>query len=88
MGVSERLVLVDWFDSFGVGPDWSEWDEAREVQPLVCQSVGWVLRDNNDVLVIASHRSDKDHKHSSQQWCGDMTIPKVAVVKVTNLHTC
>lgn len=78
------LVLVIWLDSYGVS---SEWQEITEIvaPPLTVSSVGWLLHDGEDCIVIVPHLSQADHKHAKQQGCGDMTIPKVAVVSITEL---
>lgn len=81
---SPRLVLIEWVDSYGCS---SRWAQISDVQPelMVCQSVGWLIYDDEQCKVILPHRSTGDHPNAGQQGCEDMTIPTVAVVSITDL---
>jgi hypothetical protein len=49
-----RLVEVEWRDSQGE-PSWAEREDAiRKANVTGCRSVGWVLVDDDDKLVIAA----------------------------------
>jgi hypothetical protein len=79
--VAPRLVHVEWLDSFGCSATWQPLDVDRP-SPLLCRSVGWVLYDGPDCKVIVPHVS---RASDPPQGCGDMTIPSVAIVKLTDL---
>lgn len=78
------LVLVEWVDSFGCEADWKV-IEGPAPEALICRSVGWLLHDDDKCLTIVPHLSTP-HTKAEPQGCGDMTIPKVAVVRMFVLH--
>ena len=78
-----RLVLVEWVDSFGCAPDWRPLDSCAP-DLLVCRSVGWLLHEDERCLVVVPHRTDGGAVEP--QGCGDMTIPRVAVLRVLPLE--
>lgn len=81
------LVYVQWVDSVGAGACWGS---IPEKTPSVhgCHSVGWLVCENDEVLVLVPHLSleDEDYAKDEIHGCGDMTIPKVAVVKKVELR--
>ena len=79
-----RLVLVEWVDSFGCPTNWTPIDQCQ-AELLVCRSVGWLIQDDEDCKVIVPHLSASKHANSTQQGCGDMTIPTAAVMSITEL---
>ncbi len=76
------LVKVEWFDSYGCHSSWLETrDLAKKAGPHVCFSVGWLIEDNQDVIVIVPHLSPaNDEIDAEEQGSGDMTIPKVSII--------
>lgn len=74
-----RLVYVEWLDSFGCSSSWQKLD-IESCEPMVCKSVGWLLHDGPTCKVIVPHVSGV-----TNEGCGDMTIPTVAVVRMTDL---
>ncbi len=74
-----KLVMVEWLDSASVGGIWNDINEITDQScSLTCKSVGWLLVNNKDIIVIVAHLTGK-------QGSGDMTIPKRAIVKFTVL---
>lgn len=81
-----RLVLVEWLDSMGVGGDWQCLDCVKDPEPVVCVSVGWIIRDTEEYILIASHRHDGGVIDDAEaQVCGTMAITKGTVVKIADL---
>lgn len=80
------LVRVEWRDSYGVGASWQEIDDFLEAPSLSCFSVGWLVLETKECLVIVPHLSEQGHAHAKEQGCGDMTIPKEAVVKIKRIN--
>lgn len=76
-----KLLLVKWIDSFGVGSEWKTADNYKKIPPLYIESVGWEYYRDSEVLVLVSHKTDKDHAPTNQEVCGDMTIPIVCIQK-------
>lgn len=75
-----RLALVTWLDSKG-GNSWEKWDESSTFETATCQSVGWIVERDNKVLLLANKTVGNDET----QVCGDMCIPREAVVKIETL---
>jgi hypothetical protein len=71
-----NLYLVEWLDShYRAG--WSN-ESAASNNSLRCFSVGWLAADGNDAIVLSANVSDEE----LPQRCGDITIPKVSIVKM------
>ena len=79
-----RLVLIEWVDSYGVSATWQNLSNC-EPELMVCQSVGWLVHDDERCKVIVPHISQPDHPTTSQQGCGDMTIPSSAILRIADL---
>ena len=80
-----KLVLVEWVDSH-TGRGWHPMDELQQAaEPLYCQSVGWLAVENKTCKVIVPHVGGEQHGDTMQQGCGDLTIPVVAITKITVL---
>jgi hypothetical protein len=74
------LVFVRWVDSHSRHAGWSRADDIYGLgSPLPCESVGWVLVDNDEVLVVVPHLAGCNIE-CIQSVCGEMTIPKSAIV--------
>jgi hypothetical protein len=78
-----RLVLVEWLDSYSS----TGWQDVEELQssPLCCRSVGWQIRSDEQVIVLAPHLTD-EHEETPLQGNGLMTIPTCAVRRVQTLR--
>jgi hypothetical protein len=68
-----KLILIEWLDSKRLSEGW-EYTEDIEPSVVICQSVGWILRENKSCIVIMPHR-DKN----KTQGCGIISIPKCAI---------
>ena len=80
-----RLVAVEWVDSYGCGSVWSELPDTAPAHH--CYSVGWLVRQSDDVVVIVPHLSPPHADiGAEEQGCGDMTIPRVAIVEMRDLQ--
>lgn len=79
------LELVEWVDSQTTYAGWVRLDEIGDRRPLVgeMRTVGWVVRENDDAILIAQNVGSTDG--GSQQICHAMTIPKVAITSRTRL---
>jgi hypothetical protein len=80
------IVRVVWADSHAYG-GWKiveEW--AAHITParMVCESVGWLLIDGRDYLVLAQSRGNRVGEAT---WADMVQIPRVAVRTVTPLVT-
>jgi hypothetical protein len=78
----KRLVLVEWVDS-GEGRGWTPIEDIVR-EPMVCRSVGWLIHETEKGITVAAHYGSEEDGRSPQV-CGDMLIPKVAVLSVKDL---
>lgn len=74
-----KLVLVEWEDSHH-RPGWTS-DEANP-KPLPCRSVGWLVAQNASAITLSANVSVEE----TPQRCGDMTIPRRCIVRITKLR--
>jgi len=82
-GTSVRLgmnvVFIEWLDSHE-RPGWTT--EPPIAKPLVCFTVGFLVAETAEVVVVSGSITDEDER----QRCGDMTIPKKVIRKRTILR--
>ena len=73
------LVRVRWMDSIGQA-GWNSLSYITEDHSLECVSVGWMVQEKNDRIVLVSHIQDAS---ASDPKCdGHITIPRQAIIKV------
>ncbi len=82
--------LIEWLDSFGAGPQWTEFEEIDNDVEIRCSSVGYVIKETDQYVVIVPHIHgdliiEGLNKKVTASGCGDMAIPKVSIVKRTVL---
>lgn len=71
-----ELVLLKWLDhSTFKKAEWHEFDQATELSPVTFWSVGWIIREESDYVVLAntSDRSECTH--------GEFCIIKKAILE-------
>ena len=75
------LVRVSWIDSCGSG-GWRPADViAGAAGCTVCESIGWLARDDGREIVVAGHRSQ-----STDEYSGAMAIPRVAIKSIRRVR--
>lgn len=86
MSQSPKLVLIEWVDSHS-GRGWQPFERFAEVaEPLYCQSVGWLVNENDACKVLVPHVGGEKNGDQMLQGCGDITIPTASIRKVTVLR--
>lgn len=81
-----KLVLIEWIDSHA-GRGWRDYGTFQTVaEPMFCQSVGWLAIDRADCKVIVPHLGGEERGDRRLQGCGDITIPTIAIKKITVLR--
>lgn len=75
------LVYIEWVDAYGCA---DQWEAVNSIQHMImkCSSVGWLVYQDKDMIIIVPHLSQHDHKKIEQQSCGDMSIPRSAIKKM------
>lgn len=73
-----KIVRVQWVDS-ARSPDWT-YGEPVDLSKRTHESVGWLSHADAYQINVRPHRCiDQD---GDEQHCGDMTIPRAAVLSV------
>lgn len=74
------LVYVEWLDHSEVGEDhaWIDIEELCTELP-VCSTVGWMVRETTDAILVA-------HTWSDPQVCGPFLIVKAAIRRQERLR--
>jgi len=80
-----KLVYVQWVDSYGCSP---RWEPADNVKPtlLTCESVGWLMYADGSVLLVVPHLTGSPQAGIEKQGCGDMSIPAACVLKLAPIR--
>ncbi len=71
------LLLVEWHDSQRLGDEWVD-IESIGVDHNICISVGYLLKEDDKVIVIMPNLDCRDNP---VHGIGGMIIPKCSVVK-------
>lgn len=70
-----EMVLVHWIDSVSWGDtDWREMEKIKELKPTEIDSVGFLVADEKDWIVLAAH-VDSENEHGG----GEICIPRFAI---------
>jgi hypothetical protein len=79
------LVQVLWLDSADPNDSWVRASDWSEVGQLDCVSVGWLIGEDSEAVVLASHISDPEEEVPRAN--GIMAIPKRAILGARRLKT-
>ena len=81
-----QKVHVTWVDSSGGDTGWEVVESLDDVHGniITCESLGWILKETDEILTIAHNVSD-GHSNAEAQFTMGMTIPKVAIIKRKNI---
>ena len=78
------LVLIRWQDSRQPSGQWRYLASLPKTTPVEVATVGWLLRDDDDVKVVCQNVGDIHHPDSAQA-SGIMTIPARCVLSIERL---
>lgn len=76
------MVLIEWLDSRQPFSGWQFLEDLEMPKSCKCLSVGWLLEEDADRVVIAAHLGDMSR---GGQVMGVMAIPMRSVLKKTPL---
>lgn len=79
------LVLIEWEDSAQPIPSWSYLATFEAPGTIHCVSVGWLIRDDEEMKALAPNMGAIDDENS-MQVSGVIQIPTRCVVKVSQLN--
>lgn len=79
-----KLVYVTWLDhcSF-TNSMWRVKEEYDALSPPLCQTVGWVLKEDDDMMVVV--QTFQEHDDFDDQFCGEMCILKTNIKTLKEL---
>ena len=78
------LVLIRWQDSTQPLSSWQFLSALPRTRPLECATVGWLLKDDEEVKVICQSVGDIENPKNAQA-SGIMTIPTRCVLSMEKL---
>lgn len=78
------LVLIEWEDSAQPIPSWSYLATFEAPGAIRCVSVGWLIRDDHELKVLAPNMGSIDDENS-MQVSGVIQIPTRCVISVSTL---
>ena len=86
---NHKLVLVEWEDSSQPISSWRYLSDAPELEVILCASVGWIVDQNERVLMVAPYIGDYK-SGGGAQGSGFIRIPSSAVTRIAALEeiTC
>ena len=80
------LVIIHWQDSSQPLPAWKHLSDLPEFVATECASVGWLLRSDKRIKVLAQSLGGMEKPDGSNaQGMGIMTIPASCVVSLEHL---
>jgi hypothetical protein len=80
-----KLFLIEWIDSHGcVG--WNPLDELAAV-PMNCKSVGWLVKRESGITVLASSISGEKNGDLRLFARGDLAIPDCCITKRVEIRS-
>ena len=82
---SLRLVLVEWLDSRSPESRWQRLTEMESAEFCRCVSVGFLIRDNKQIKVLAPNMADIDYPDNLQA-SGIIVIPAKSVTAIKDLE--
>jgi hypothetical protein len=78
------LVLIEWEDSAQPVSDWLWLSHCDEFSCVICQSVGWLIHDGEDVKALAPNVGVWEHDKDAQV-SGVIRIPARSIRKIVSL---
>jgi len=76
--MNSQPILVSWIDSKGITSDWEFLKEAKLPRPCYCCSIGFLLEDTKDYVVISPNITDDEE----QQIVGALAIPRCSILSI------
>jgi len=78
-----KLVKIVWLDHCSYSTaQWRELDRISTLEPVKVNSLGYVVKETKDMIIIASHVYHDDDDHGGQ---GEMCIIKKCIVSRVEL---
>ena len=79
------LVLVEWMDSRRPEPSWKHLAGSPHWSAVKCVSVGWLVADDDEKMVLAPNMGDIGDD-DNMQLSGELVIPTCCVLSIKPLR--
>jgi hypothetical protein len=83
-GIPLKLALVYWSDSAQASGAWRHMEDLPEPEAIDCASVGWIVKEDDEVLMIAQSMGDIGTDNT--QCAGIKQIPKCCITEIKILQ--
>lgn len=80
-----KLLCIEWEDSAQPSPGWRYLNEPPPLEAVRCYSVGWLVAENERVVMLAPNLGDVDSDDGAQ-GSGFIRIPVSAIVRSMELQ--
>lgn len=81
-----ELAYVEWIDSHSYRGTWeSIQDIVQHGRPSLVRSVGWIVSETNDWIVLVAHISNEDQPEADPFGFSDLSIPKLSISRLVRL---
>jgi hypothetical protein len=79
-----RMVRIEWLDShvYGGWHSIGEWRDMISAGRLRCESVGYVIIEHDEYIVLAQTRGNPI---SEESWADTVQIPRVSILTILQL---
>lgn len=80
--INRKLMFVEWLDHVSfTEAHWREEWEYDDMGPIKCQSVGWIIKEDEHCIVLVQTRNQPiDLENDSEKYSGDICILKSAIL--------
>ena len=78
------MVLIEWLDSRSPFSGWEWLDEREDPQPSTCTTVGWLVKESADGILVAPTIADVD-ADAAVQISGGTVIARRAITRIQEL---
>lgn len=74
--MKNKIVLIEWVDSYSVYEQWDFLKDLKEPEIIKCKSVGFIIKETDESILIMPHISG-----DNEAGKGGICIPKLAIIK-------
>ena len=83
--MTNKLLMVEWLDSAQPVSSWHFLESPPELEVIECASVGWLIGESKDTIMLAPNIGDLC-SGGSQQGSGFIRIPVSCITRKVELH--
>jgi len=85
-----KLELIEWVDHWSFSDSgWKTFDKdvLDQVKPLAITSVGWILKENDEIILLVPHQHPHtEEANSEMRGCGELIILKSSITSRKELQ--